>query len=193
MTDPTPAEETPVEPEAPEEAATSPAATAEAAAEEAPAEEAAAEEPAAEEPEAAPAPVVPGRPVNSKNPVWGVGRRKSSSARVRIFPGAGAIMVNGKPHTVYFCSEADRMTVEAPLRAAGVRDEYEVRVRAEGGGTTGQAGAVAHGIARAVMKHQPSTERSLRDGGFLTRDARVKERKKYGRRGARRGFQFSKR
>lgn len=131
--------------------------------------------------------------VSKANPVWAVGRRKSSSARVRLYPGSGSIEINGKPLDEYFRLSQDQRTVLGPLLELGVAEEYDVRANVNGGGTTGQAGAVSLGIARAMIKYRPGTDPALRGPGHLTRDARVKERKKYGRRGARRGFQFSKR
>ncbi len=153
-------------------------------------------EPVAAEPVAAePVAEVFVRPTDysARNPLWTLGRRKSSSARVRTFPGGGNFMINGKPLDEYFSHVADRHTATAALDQAGVRREYDIWVNVHGGGTSGQAGAVALGVARAVIVLAPETERALRDNGLLSRDARIKERKKYGRRGARRGFQFSKR
>jgi small subunit ribosomal protein S9 len=131
--------------------------------------------------------------ITALNPIWAVGRRKSSSARVRLFPGGGNVQVNGKPLEEYFCLLRDQRTALAPLSRLSLDKEYDVRVNVHGGGTTGQSGAVSLGIARALIKLRPSSEQELRGHGLLTRDARVAERKKYGRRGARRGFQFSKR
>lgn len=123
----------------------------------------------------------------------GTGRRKTSVARVRIKDGDGKFEVNGKDYTDYFCVERDRKTVQGPLMAADARDSVDVWVRVNGGGTTGQTGAVVLGIARALEARNPSLHHLLADGGFLTRDGRMVERKKYGRRKARRSFQFSKR
>ncbi|MBN2490335.1 MAG: 30S ribosomal protein S9 [Planctomycetes bacterium] len=124
---------------------------------------------------------------------WGTGRRKSSVARVRIRPGSGEITVNRRSLPDYFPNLGHRIDLEAPLKATSSRDKYDVFVNVLGGGITGQAGACALGIARALRVDRPEFEERLRDGGHLTRDGRMKERKKYGRRGARRGFQFSKR
>ncbi len=123
----------------------------------------------------------------------GTGRRKSAVARVRLRAGSGQITVNGRPFEEYFHSERDRATVAAPLEKSGKRQGLDVLVKATGGGPTGQAGACCMGIARALMSFDPELHVPMRDGGFLTRDSRMKERKKYGLRGARRGTQFSKR
>lgn len=124
---------------------------------------------------------------------WGTGRRKTAVARVRVKSGEGRVLVNGRDLKEYFTKLDDQLTVLAPLKKAGCEKSLDIYVNAEGGGFSGQAGAAALGIARALVRHNPEHEPVLRDGKFLTRDARVKERKKYGRRGARRGFQFSKR
>ncbi len=124
---------------------------------------------------------------------WGTGRRKSSVARVRIRDGKGKIIINGRNVDDYFSQQRDRKAVRAPLQDTGNLDKIDVIVKVSGGGFTGQAGAVMLGIARALRKKDPSTEQVLRDSGYLTRDPRMKERKKYGKRGARRSFQFSKR
>lgn len=126
--------------------------------------------------------------------IWGMGRRKTAIARVRLkSSGTGAILINQRKIEDYFPTDRERRTVEAPLEAVGERKTYDIFVNAHGGGLSGQAGAVALGIARALLKVKEEHEEKLREGRFLTRDSRQKERKKYGRRGARRGFQFSKR
>ena len=125
--------------------------------------------------------------------VWGTGRRKSSVARVRIRRGDGKILVNRRPHTEYFPLIQDRNKVEQTLALLGAREKVDVVVSVQGGGPTGQAGAIAMGLARAMRKYDAAYDDALRTSGLLTRDSRMKERKKYGRRGARRGFQFSKR
>jgi len=125
--------------------------------------------------------------------VWGTGRRKSAVARVRIRPGSGNIVVNEVKLDDYFKGERDRQVVRSPLVETGNADKYDVFANVNGGGTTGQADAVLLGIARALLKTEEGLIEPLRAHGFLTRDSRMKERKKYGRRGARRGFQFSKR
>lgn len=127
------------------------------------------------------------------NPIWGVGRRKTAVARVRIWPGKGNITVNRRPVEEYFNEDKDRRAVYAPLLATDALKAYDIGVNAKGGGPTGQADATKLGIARALVKADPSLEQALRDGRFLTRDPRMRERKKYGQPGARKRFQFSKR
>ena len=128
-----------------------------------------------------------------KTYTWGLGRRKTAVARVRIAPGQGNIQINRKDLTTYFTEEQDRKAVNAPLVATDATERFDIWANVRGGGTTGQAGAVLLGIARALIKVDPDLEQTLRAGGYLTRDARMVERKKYGQRGARRRFQFSKR
>ena len=123
----------------------------------------------------------------------GTGRRKSSVARVRIRAGNGAITINKRTLDEYFTSDQDRKSVLDVLDAVDRRASVDVVIRVNGGGTTGQAGACRMGIARALVGYDEELFQILRDGGFLTRDARMKERKKYGLHGARRGTQFSKR
>jgi small subunit ribosomal protein S9 len=123
----------------------------------------------------------------------GTGRRKTSVARVRIKDGNGEFVVNGKPFEEFFCVERDRKMVQEALNMTEMRDKVDVWVRVNGGGTTGQTGAVILGVARALQVKDPSLHHVLASGGYLTRDDRMVERKKYGRRKARRGFQFSKR
>ena len=125
--------------------------------------------------------------------VWGVGRRKTAVARVRIAPGTGKIEVNGKTINDHFTTETDRKRIFGPLEVTNTGGKMDVWVNATGGGLTGQAGAVVLGLARALAKYDNSLEPALRNHGFLTRDSRMKERKKSGQRGARRRFQFSKR
>lgn len=125
--------------------------------------------------------------------IWGTGRRKSSVARVRVKPGKGQLQINKRDVDEYFKLQKDRNAVLAPLRSAGVSESVDVFVNVKGGGTTGQAGAVVLGIARALKNYDPTLIKSLRDGGYLTRDSRMVERKKPGKPGARRSFQFSKR
>ena len=124
---------------------------------------------------------------------WGLGRRKSAVARVRIKPGTGAFQVNGKAMEDFFPCIEDRARVLAPLNTTESTEAYDVFCNVNGGGHTGQSGAVMLGLARALKSHNVATFEPLREAGLLTRDGRMKERKKYGRRGARRGFQFSKR
>jgi small subunit ribosomal protein S9 len=123
----------------------------------------------------------------------GTGRRKTSVARVRLRPGAGNVTINGRTLDEYFQNLKQRNAVLAPLVQTDKRNDFDVLVRVEGGGITGQADACKLGIARALKKIDESFTPGLRDTGMLTRDARMKERKKYGLRGARRGTQFSKR
>ena len=124
---------------------------------------------------------------------WGTGRRKSAVARVRIRSGAGTFLVNGRECEEYFVRERDQASIRAPLTATKTFGKYDIFANVRGGGPSGQAGAVLLGIARALCKAEEEMEDILREGGFLTRDSRMVERKKYGRRGARRGCQFSKR
>jgi small subunit ribosomal protein S9 len=128
-----------------------------------------------------------------KHYIWGTGRRKKSVARVRIRPGSGNILINKRDMTDYFAADADRSAVAAPLEAVNMVASWDIWANVGGGGTTGQAGAVELGLARALAKAMPELEHDLRGKGLLTRDSRMKERKKYGQRGARRRFQFSKR
>ena len=124
---------------------------------------------------------------------YGTGRRKSATARVWIKPGTGKITVNGKDQEEYFARPVLRMVLEQPLVEAERRTEFDVICTVKGSGLSGQAGAVRHGIARALVAREPELRRVLKPFGFMTRDPRVVERKKYGRAKARRSFQFSKR
>jgi small subunit ribosomal protein S9 len=128
-----------------------------------------------------------------KHYFWGTGRRKRSVARVRIRAGEGKIEINKKPLEKYFAEDKDRIDVVAPLKATETFGKVDIFVNVKGGGYTGQAGAIVLGIARALKVANPEYDNVLRAGGYLTRDSRMVERKKYGRRGARRSFQFSKR
>jgi small subunit ribosomal protein S9 len=123
----------------------------------------------------------------------GTGRRKTAVARVRLRAGTGVITVNGRPLEQYFPVETDRLNVVEPLETTGHRTDMDVIVRVSGGGPTGQSNAIRMGISRALCAVDSETFPTLRGGGFLTRDSRMKERKHYGLRGARRGTQFSKR
>ena len=125
--------------------------------------------------------------------IWGVGRRKSAVARVRIAPGSGKIEVNGRTLNDYFTAERDRKMIFGPLEVTNTGGKMDIFVNANGGGPSGQTGAIVMGLGRALAKYDKGLEGSLRNAGFLTRDSRMKERKKYGQRGARRRFQFSKR
>jgi small subunit ribosomal protein S9 len=121
------------------------------------------------------------------------GRRKSSAARVFMKPGKGAITVNGRPLDQFFGRKTGVMIVRQPLELVQMTERFDINVLVEGGGITGQAGAIRHGITRALMDYDPELRKPLRAAGFVTRDAREVERKKVGRRKARRGTQFSKR
>ena len=131
--------------------------------------------------------------VVKSNDILGTGRRKSSVARVRIRPGEGTIRINNRELDIYFTNTRQRNAVLAPLEQTGKRTEIDVRIRVDGGGISGQADACKLGISRALKKYDEQLADGLRDSGLLTRDSRMKERKKYGLRGARRGTQFSKR
>ncbi len=124
---------------------------------------------------------------------WGVGRRKSAVARVRIAPGSGKIEINGRTLNDYFTAEKDRKSIFGPLEVTNTGGKMDIWARCNGGGHTGQAGAIVMGLGRALAKYDTTLEVPLRGSKFLTRDSRMKERKKYGQRGARRKFQFSKR
>jgi small subunit ribosomal protein S9 len=124
---------------------------------------------------------------------WGVGRRKSAVARVRVALGSGKVLINGRELNDFLTGERDRKNIFGPLEVTSTGGKVDVHARCDGGGPTGQAGAIIMGLARALIKYDPGTEVALRGAGFLTRDSRMKERKKYGQRGARRRFQFSKR
>jgi small subunit ribosomal protein S9 len=132
-------------------------------------------------------------PKEKKSYIWGTGRRKSAVARVRISPGSGKLEINGRELNDYLTNERDRKGLFGPLEVTNTGGKLDIFITTLGGGPTGQAGAMVLGIARAIAKYDPNLEVALRTGGFLTRDSRMKERKKYGQRGARRKFQFSKR
>ncbi len=124
---------------------------------------------------------------------YGTGKRKRAVARVFLRPGQGAIKVNNRELESYFPSPTLRTTVRSPLLATETADRFDIMVNVDGGGTAGQAGAVRHGISRALLIYNAELRHKLKDAGFLTRDSRSKERKKYGQKGARKRFQFSKR
>ncbi|GIK80492.1 MAG: 30S ribosomal protein S9 [Alphaproteobacteria bacterium] len=124
---------------------------------------------------------------------YATGKRKDAVARVWIKPGAGKIVVNERPVETYFARPVLRMLIQQPIAAANRQDQYDVVCTVSGGGLSGQAGAVRHGISKALTNFEPDLRSVLKRGGFLTRDSRVVERKKYGRAKARRSFQFSKR
>jgi small subunit ribosomal protein S9 len=127
------------------------------------------------------------------NEFLGTGRRKTSVARVRLSSGTGKVTVNGRAFETYFPTDSLRMVVQQPLNVTGTAGKFDIRVNVAGGGPTGQAGAVRHGIARALLLVDANLRPSLKAEGLLTRDPRMKERKKYGQPGARKRFQFSKR
>jgi small subunit ribosomal protein S9 len=124
---------------------------------------------------------------------YGTGRRKNAVARVRLLPGGGRITINDKDINLYFGLETLKLIVRQPLKLTETISKYDVVAKVEGGGTTGQAGAIRHGIARALLKVDGDLRPALKGAGFLTRDPRMKERKKYGLKKARRAPQFSKR
>lgn len=124
---------------------------------------------------------------------WATGRRKTSVARLRLKPGKGEFLINDRPLDDYFVEERDRKAINAVLDKTGTRGTLDIRVSTHGGGFTGQAGAVILALGRALQAFEPNLEPILRENGYLTRDARKVERKKYGQAGARRRFQFSKR
>ncbi len=124
---------------------------------------------------------------------YATGKRKDAVARVWIKPGPGKIVINGRELEKYLARPALQMILKQPLEAADRKDQYDVICTVSGGGLSGQAGAIRHGISRALVNFEPGLRPVLKKGGFLTRDSRVVERKKYGRRKARRSFQFSKR
>ncbi|OGD17531.1 30S ribosomal protein S9 [Candidatus Atribacteria bacterium RBG_19FT_COMBO_35_14] len=129
----------------------------------------------------------------SQTKSYGTGRRKSSIARVWLVPGKGSIKINKRILDNYFGRESLSTVVEKPLELVNKKNELDVFAKVEGGGITGQAGALQHGIARALLQYDPTLRSILKKEGLLTRDARMKERKKYGQKGARARFQFSKR
>jgi small subunit ribosomal protein S9 len=130
---------------------------------------------------------------DAKGRAYATGRRKESVARVWLKPGTGKITVNGRDEKTYFARPVLRMILRQPLIATNRDGQFDVIVTVNGGGLSGQAGAVRHGISRALVNYEPTLRAALKPGGFLTRDPRAVERKKYGRPKARRSFQFSKR
>ena len=124
---------------------------------------------------------------------YATGKRKNAIARVWIKPGSGKVVVNGKDVNAYFARPVLQMILKQPFEVAGVVGQYDVHATVKGGGLSGQAGAVKHGVSQALQLHQPHLRAALKAAGFLTRDSRVVERKKYGKAKARRSFQFSKR
>ena len=130
---------------------------------------------------------------NEKPYFYGTGRRKSSVARVRVYNGTGKIIINDREIDDYFGLETLKLIVRQPLTLTGTTDKFDIVCRVAGGGVTGQAGAIRHGIARALLQYDAELRAELKKTGLLTRDPRMKERKKYGLKGARRAPQFSKR
>jgi small subunit ribosomal protein S9 len=124
---------------------------------------------------------------------YGTGRRKTSTARVHLRQGAGQITVNNRPLDEYFGNEVLKMIIKQPLSLTETNDRFDIVVIVDGGGPSGQAGAIRHGISRALQVYNTELRKKLKKAGLLTRDPRMKERKKYGQRGARARFQFSKR
>jgi len=124
---------------------------------------------------------------------YGTGRRKTSTARVYLRPGAGNVMVNRKAFDSYFPNETLRMIIRQPLNLTETVNKFDVLVNVAGGGPAGQAGAIRHGITRALIEYNADLQPALKHAGLITRDPRIKERKKYGQKGARKRFQFSKR
>ncbi|HEX9426242.1 MAG TPA: 30S ribosomal protein S9 [Candidatus Polarisedimenticolia bacterium] len=124
---------------------------------------------------------------------YATGRRKSATARVYLRPGAGRIVINRRPIESYLHTSAMQRTAREPLVLTETNEKFDILINVAGGGEAGQAGAIRHGIARALVRFDAALRARLKDAGFLTRDSRVKERKKYGQRGARARFQFSKR
>lgn len=139
------------------------------------------------------APVVYERKVDEHGRAYATGKRKNAVARVWIKPGNGRITVNGRDYEQFFARPVLRMILQQPLEATNRKDQFDVTCTVSGGGLSGQAGAVRHGLSRALTFFEPELRPVLKQGGFLTRDSRVVERKKYGKRKARRSFQFSKR
>jgi small subunit ribosomal protein S9 len=139
------------------------------------------------------APIAAEQKLDAKGRAYATGRRKNAVARVWIKPGVGRVIVNDRDVKVYFARPVLRMLLDQPFEAASRKDQYDVWCTVKGGGLSGQAGAVRHGLSRALINFEPSLRPVLKKGGFLTRDSRVVERKKYGRAKARRSFQFSKR
>ena len=131
--------------------------------------------------------------VDSQGRAYATGRRKNAVARVWVKPGTGKITVNGRDQTVYFARPTQQMVIQQPFDVSQRNGQFDVIATVSGGGLSGQAGAVKHGIAQALSRYEPALRTAVKQAGFLTRDPRVVERKKYGRAKARRSFQFSKR
>ena len=140
----------------------------------------------------APAPIRE-KETDAQGRAYATGRRKNAVARVWVKPGTGKITINGRDQTIYFARPTQRMMIQQPFDVTQRNGQFDVVATVSGGGLSGQAGAVRHGISQALTKFEPGLRGSVKAAGFLTRDSRVVERKKYGRAGARRRFQFSKR
>jgi small subunit ribosomal protein S9 len=144
-------------------------------------------------PAAAPAAPVHVQKLDSRGRAYATGKRKNAVARVWLKPGAGRIVVNDKVFTEYFARPVLQMVVQQPIVAANRNGQFDIHATVSGGGLSGQAGALRHGISKALTYYEPALRAVLKKGGFMTRDSRTVERKKYGRAKARRSFQFSKR
>ena len=142
---------------------------------------------------AAPAAPLREKEIDAQGRAYATGRRKDAVARVWIKPGSGKVVINGRDQEVYFARPTLRLVIDQPFQVADRAGQYDVIATVKGGGLSGQAGAVKHGIAQALTKFEPALRAPVKAAGFLTRDSRVVERKKYGRAKARRSFQFSKR
>ncbi len=129
----------------------------------------------------------------AENQFYGTGRRKTSTARVYLRPGTGTVVINRKPFEQYFPNETPRMVIRQPLTLTETGAKFDIVVNVAGGGPAGQAGAIRHGITRALIEFNADLRPPLKQAGLITRDPRIKERKKYGQKGARKRFQFSKR
>jgi small subunit ribosomal protein S9 len=140
-----------------------------------------------------PAAVLRDKEVDAQGRSYATGRRKDAVARVWLKPGSGKIVVNGRDQTVYFARPTLRLVIDQPFQVSDRAGQYDVVATVKGGGLSGQAGAVKHGIAQALSKFEPALRSAVKAAGFLTRDPRVVERKKYGKAKARKSFQFSKR
>ncbi|MEO0690174.1 MAG: 30S ribosomal protein S9 [Pseudomonadota bacterium] len=157
--------------------------------------EIAADAPAADAAEIAQNPAAPLREqeLDAQGRAYATGRRKDATARVWVKPGTGKVTINGRDQEVYFARPTLRLIIDQPFSITDRQGQYDVVATVKGGGLSGQAGAVKHGIAQALTKYEPELRATVKAAGFLTRDSRVVERKKYGRAKARRSFQFSKR
>ena len=144
-------------------------------------------------PAAAPQPPKYVQKLDKQGRAYATGKRKNAVARVWVKMGSGKIVINDRPVETYFARPVLRMMIQQPLVAASRQGQFDVVCTVSGGGLSGQAGAVRHGLSKAIMRHEPDLRPALKRGGFLTRDSRVVERKKYGKAKARRSFQFSKR